>query len=247
MDTGHDHKAPAESACGPRKALGVIGGMGPAATAHFYHLLTSMADAGADQEHPEVIIISRPWIPDRTSYITGKSSKSPVGPIIETGRELTAMGASYIAIPCVTSHFFFSELEAAVEAPIVNMVRETAARLARDKVRSAGLMATDGAIFGGMFQKELGALGIRAVLPPPKMQAGVMDLIYNNIKAGKPLDTELFLAVASGLMESGAETIVLACTELSLAKHRLSRLCSHVDALEVLARRCLELCGVNVS
>lgn len=220
--------------------------MGPAATAYFFELLTQLADAGTDQEHVEILIISRPSIPDRTDYILGRSAESPVPPIIEAGRTLAALGADLIAIPCVTAHFFFDELAGGINAPLVNMVRETAGLLTSKGVKSAGLMAADGTVFSGVFSRELEAHGIRAVLPEKPMQKLVMDLIYNNVKANNPYDLNGFTKVADDLRANGAETVILACTELSLFNRDCELAEGFEDAMEILARRCLELCGSKV-
>ena len=225
------------------KKLGIIGGMGPAATAYFYELLTRMADAGADQEHIETYIISRPAIPDRTAYILGKSSENPAPPMIEIGRILGALGAEIIAIPCVTAHFFFDELSRGIEVPLINAVRETAEFLKLKGVKNAGLMATDGTISSRLFSAELESRDIRPVIPSAKMQGRVMDLIYNNVKANRPFDIKEFIRAADELRENGAETVVIACTELSLIKRDFNLSDGYADALEVLARRSLELCG----
>ena len=227
------------------KKLGVIGGMGPAATAYFFELLIKLADASVDQEHLETYIISRPSIPDRTAFITGMSGESPVPPIIEAGRALVSLGADFIAIPCVTAHFFFDELAAGIGAPVIDMVGETAARLKDMGIKRAGLMAADGTISGGIFNKELESRGIGAVIPSARMQARVMDLIYSDVKANKPPDFGAFMSVADELAANGAEAVVLACTELSLVKRDHILPGMFVDALELLALRSLERCGVG--
>ena len=244
-DYAQNTRDAAEHSGKPKKKLGVIGGMGPAATAYFYELLTKMAKVDTDQEHIEALIISRPSIPDRTAYILGKSQKCPIAPIIETGNALVAMGADYIAIPCVTSHCFYDELSVGIKAPIIHMVRETAEHLKKANVPSAGLMATDGAISSGLFQNELEAHNIRSIAPSPQMQALVMDLIYNSVKANKPIDIDRFMTITDELKQNGAEIIILACTELSLAKREYSLSGGYADVLEVLALRSLESCGVR--
>jgi len=230
----------------PRKKLGIIGGMGPAATAHFYALVTSMTQAETDQEHLEAHIISRPSIPDRTAYILGKSDQSPVPHIVESGRMLAKIGAGLIAIPCVTSHFFYDELQEGINVPIINMVRETAAFLSQAQIKAAGIMATDGAVRSGLFQNELNASGIRAIAPSETMQARVMDLIYNNIKANRPFDIESFKTVTNELRANGAERILLACTEFSLIRQTSKLSSEYVDVLEILAKRSIELCGYTL-
>jgi len=228
-----------------RKKLGVIGGMGPAATALFYELLTSLAGVKTDQEHPEAFILSRPSIPNRTDYILGKSPEDPVPPIIETGRMLVSLGVDYIAIPCVTSHFFYDRLTQGISAPIINMVRETANRLALQGVNRAGVLATDGTVRSGLFSSELDAAGIQAVYPSTRKQSLIMEIIYDRIKAGAQFDFGEFMSAARELRDNGAQCLILACTELSLIKRNFGLADGYIDALEVLALRSLELCGVR--
>ena len=228
-----------------RKKLGVIGGIGPAATAYFYDLLTRLPNASTDQEHIETFIISRPSIPDRTAYILDRSAESPIPMIIGAGRELAMMGADIIAIPCVTSHSFFEELSRGISVPLINMIKETADHVARAGVACAGLLATDGTIRSGLFSGELEARGVRTVVPSGHSQAVVMSLIYDDVKANRPVDIDRFLSAADELRAKGAETVVLGCTELSLIKRDFGLHAGYADALEVLARRALELCGVG--
>ena len=101
------------------KALGVIGGLGPLATAYFYELVTNMTDVTCDQDHIEILIHSRPQIPDRTGYIIGKSDKSPLPQMIEVGHSLEREGAQILAIPCITAHYFHEELTKNINVPII--------------------------------------------------------------------------------------------------------------------------------
>ena len=83
------------------RTLGILGGLGPMATAYFLQLLTQMSDARTDQEHMEILLYSKPSIPDRTDYITGKSEISPVEDMVMAGKKLREMGADILAIPCI--------------------------------------------------------------------------------------------------------------------------------------------------
>ena len=104
------------------KKLGVIGGLGPMATAYFYQLITQMSDAGCDQEHMEILLYSKPTIPDRTRYILNNKEENPLDDIVEVGNVLKNAGAEVIAIPCITAHYFHNEIEKAVELPIVHAI-----------------------------------------------------------------------------------------------------------------------------
>ena len=76
------------------------------ATAYFMQLLTQMSDARLDQEHMEIYMISKPSIPDRTSYILGKSRQSPLPEMVEVGKQLKQMGADIFGNSLCYSTFF---------------------------------------------------------------------------------------------------------------------------------------------
>ncbi len=88
-----------------RKVVGVLGGMGPLATACFLRILVEMSPATKDQEHLQVIAYSNPLIPDRTSAIL-KNTQSPVPEMIKTAQALKSAGADFIVTPCNTAHYF---------------------------------------------------------------------------------------------------------------------------------------------
>ena len=89
-------------------ALGVIGGLGPMATARFMEMVTEMTDAACDQDHIEMLIHSCPSIPDRTAYILGGSQDDPVGPMIRIGKNLAAQGSGMYCDPVYDRPLFFS-------------------------------------------------------------------------------------------------------------------------------------------
>lgn len=217
------------------KHLGVIGGLGPMATAYFLELVVKMTDVKTDQEHLPVTVLNRPAIPDRTAYILGKSEESPLSAIAQYAKELQNFGASCIAIPCITSHYFYDEFSRSVDIPIINIVAETAAYLKAHGIQKAGIMATTGTISTNLFQAALNQKSIGWVIPSDEGQQKVMHLIYGNVKAGLPVETELFREVSEELREMGSECVILGCTELSLIKRDYPIGSGYLDALEVLA------------
>ena len=222
--------------------LGIIGGLGPMATAYFLQLITQMTDAQIDQDHVEILIHSKPQIPDRTSFILGKNSSSPVPDMVKVGKGLAEQGADILAMPCVTAHFFQKELEEAIGIPIINAIEETVIYLKERDVRKVGIMATDGTIESGIFQKALEEAGMEVYLPSQVQQKNVMYLIYENVKAGKPLELPVFRDVSEELLGRGAEVILLGCTELSLLKRDYDLEPWYLDVMEVLARKAVLSC-----
>lgn len=229
------------------KTLGVIGGLGPWATAYFMQLLVDMTKAEQDQQHIPSIVISRPQIPDRTDYIVGRSKDNPLPEIIHSGQQLAQLGADYIAIPCITAHYFHEELTAHIPVPVINIVERTVRQVKEAQIRVVGLLATDGTIQSGIFQKEFKKVGIRVILPREKEQKTVMELIYNEIKAGQSPRakkvTAAFLEVSRQLSADGAELQILGCTELSLLKREQIIGAGYLDVMEVLAQEAVKCCG----
>lgn len=225
------------------KKLGVIGGLGPMATVYFLQLLVQMSQAKTDQEHMEILLHSVPQIPDRTGYIIGKSKENPLPLMAETGRKLADQGAEVIAIPCVTAHFFQQQLEAEIGVPVLNAIEETLLTLKSAGIERVGLMATDGTVQSGLFQKALEAADISCALPCEEGQKQVMRIIYEEVKAGKSVNLPLFHETAEELFRQDAQVVLLGCTELSLIKrdHPLSP--GFLDVLEVLARKAVRTCG----
>ena len=226
-----------------KNTLGVIGGLGPIATAHFMELIIRMTEAATDQEHLDMIIYNCPSIPDRTSYILDQTRPNPLPEMIRVGNALARQGAKLIAIPCMTAHYFHRELTRYIEAPIVHAIHETAVHLKKHGISRAGIMATDGTIRSKLFQQELERHGIEAVIPGPEGQKCVMSVIYDDIKANKPADMEKFHFASSELRAQGAQAIILGCTELSLVKRDYPIGAGYLDAMEVLAQTCVIRCG----
>lgn len=228
---------------GSKKRLGVIGGLGPLATAWFMELVIRMTQAQTDQQHLDMLIYSIPSIPDRTAYLLDPTLESPLPEMIRIGKALAAQEAECIAIPCVTAHSFLPQLAREISIPIIDGVGETAEHLRRFGISSAGILATDGTIATKLLQNALESRGIRAVLPDPRDQKKVMELIYEDIKADRPADMETFRQVSRNLRQRGAQVIILGCTELSLIKREHTIGPGFIDALEVLAQQSVLRCG----
>ncbi len=225
------------------KTLGVIGGLGPMATAFFMQMVIEMTEAVTDQEHIEMLIHNCPSIPDRTSYILGKSSEDPGTPMAAVGKKLSENGAQVIAIPCITANYFYEQLSREIPVPIINIIEETAGYLKERHIGKVGLMATDGTVQSGLFQTSLAEAGIEVVLPDEEGQQDVMHLIYQNVKAGEPAEMERFRRVSGKLRRGGAQVIILGCTELSMIRRDETIGPGYLDAMQVLAKCSVQICG----
>jgi aspartate racemase len=202
-----------------RKIIGILGGMGPAATADFYQKIIQATPAKSDQDHLRVLIYSNPQIPDRTAAIRGEGS-DPVPALVESAEVLIRGGADLLAIPCVTAHHFYEALQRAVQVPILHLVGETVTAVLHEYpgLRHLGLLATSGTLQSRLFESYFEPRGFTILTPDPAVQtAAVMEAIYA-VKQGKPLEhsRRLIREAAEHLCARGAEAVVTGCTEVPL-------------------------------
>lgn len=231
------------------KKLGIIGGMGPAATARLFDRIVSFTAADRDQDHIDITILNRPGIPDRTAFLLGKSSESFLPHLQEAAKFLENAECSIIAIPCNTSHALIGDVESVLaSAQIVNMPLETMRFAEELGCRQLGILATDGTLATGVFQKCAEAAGVKAALPDAREQKRVMSIIYDGVKAGRDVAPEKLYPVFDQFLETGCDGFVLGCTELSvIGEDALYKGAPIIDALDVLAWRCVQKCEAEAA
>lgn len=217
-----------------RKKLGILGGMGPLATCRFYMDIVSSTPAAKDQDHIDMVILNACHIPDRTAAIL-HGGPSPLPQLIEGCESLEAQGCDLIAIPCNTSHYYFDELKTGRKAELLNMIELTAERLEALGMKKVYLMATEGTLKTGVYQKYLGKKNIGIIPPTADETAEMMRVIYG-VKAGAEPNLEV---LAGAAREKGCP-VVLGCTELSTLNFVGLET---IDAMGVLKDKILELFG----
>ncbi|GAA4325228.1 aspartate racemase [Streptomyces venetus] len=199
--------------------VGILGGMGPAATADFYAKLVSLTPGTSDQDHLRTVIWSDPTVPDRTEALLG-DGPDPTPWLLNGGRVLREAGATLIAIPCNTAHAFVPRIADHVGLPIVHMIGEVAQHLTtlRPRVRTAGLLATTGTVRAGLYQEWLDGYGIDLVLPEPDGRQEEVMAAVRAVKAGArdATATAPLVRAARGLTAQGAQVIIAGCTEIPL-------------------------------
>ncbi|MFC1502556.1 aspartate/glutamate racemase family protein [bacterium] len=228
----------------PKKILGIFGGMGPGATANLYQLIVERTPASTDQEHIPTLIYSLPQVPDRMVSIQN-NDLSIISYIVEGVTRLEKGGASFIAIPCNTVHYYFDHMENAVSIPIIHMIRETADEVVKKypDIKTVGLLATTGTISTGLYEKALSAKGLKVVVPDDDIEKDyVMKAVYG-IKSGEENKKceDLLAAAGDHVEEKGAQVIVLGCTEIPLAFNPARAHVPVINATEVLADRAIAM------
>jgi len=219
--------------------VGVLGGLGPAATVLFMHRLVELTDADRDQDHVDLLVWQHGSIPDRSAFLLGHG-ESPEPVLVADAVALERAGARFIAIPCNTAVVWVEEMRAAVSIEVLDTVAETvdAARRAVPGLQRLGVLATDGTLLAGTYAGAAAAAGIDLLTPSPEVQREVMAIVYDGVKAGVPVSRERFDAVVDHLRDQGAEAVALGCTELSVLHGELGvDDVTIVDSIGALARR----------
>lgn len=223
--------------------IGILGGMGPLATADFFSKVIAATPAARDEDHVPLLIQSDPRVPGRPAAIL-RGGESPL-PALLAGRDrLVAAGAIALAMPCNTAHFWLAELLQDCPVPFLSIIDATcdeAAALADPGAR-VGLIATGATLATHLFQARLDSMGLVPVLPTDAEMASLVLPAIERVKAGRAREGgELVERAVQALMARGAAAVVLACTETPLAldavQSGLSRAC--VDSTGALARLCV--------
>lgn len=200
------------------RILGVLGGMGPLASAHFMTRLTLLTPAATDQEHIPAVLWSDPRVPDRN--LARKGGPSPLPALMRGVDGLVAAGCGAIAIPCNTAHGWFEDMQAGCAVPILHIVTATIDALRRTDRGGGpvGVMGTAATLAMRLYQDRLAAEGFATLEPTgAEMQDWVSPAIAL-VKANRIAEAFAPLAEAvAALAARGAGCVVLGCTELPLA------------------------------
>lgn len=230
-----------------RPVLGVLGGMGPAATVAFLDALVRATPASRDQDHIDTVVLGHASVPDRTARLLDPGQPDPTPYLLGDLELLARLGATRAVIACNTSHAF---LPKELPLPLLSLVR-VGAEAAVDGARAQGadrprvlVLATDGTVLSRVYQDALTDLGAEPLLPGEEGQREVMAMIYDGVKAGVEVPTDAFLGLVARL-RGDADTVLLGCTELSvLAEQAGDALPGHaVDAQAALVARVVDELG----
>ena len=231
-----------------QKTIGILGGMGPLATADLYRKIVLLTQADSDRAHIRTFIDSNCRIPDRTSAILS-GGEDPVPEMTAALRNLEACGASCILMPCNTAHYFLPRLQALTDIPILSMLEATAkACAAAYPGKTAAVLATKGTLATGLYSRALEQAGVSYLIPSASQQDVLMHLIYDVVKASKPLEPEAdcWNRLLCELRAQGADYFILGCTELPILAQSLPAAGPFIDPTAELAKTAIRFCGYEV-
>jgi len=222
--------------------VGVIGGMGPAATVDFLARIIAATPAERDQDHLHVLVDCNPEVPDRTAFLRSEGP-DPRPILMAMAKRLEQAGADLLVMPCNTAHAFADDIRMAVAIPLVDWASVVADAVALAGLDRVGILASTGTLFADLYRVPLEARGIRPVVPTPSGQVEVMRAIYGTegvkrLGPDSPVARRDLLAGVQDVVGQGAAGVILACTEFS-AISRVQSLEVKVpvlDASEIVAR-----------
>ncbi len=205
----------------PGRIVGILGGMGPAATVDLFERIVIATPARTDQEHLHILIESNPAVPDRTAAILD-GGPDPL-PLLRAGaQKLAAQGADLIAIPCNTAHHYLPQLLPAVSCQILDMIGETAIAIRKlhGTAVTVGILATAGTLTSELYQRALTESGLNYLVPDEPGVELLMESLYGSggVKTVGPTaeSRSMLQQVCQEIACRGADVFLLGCTELPL-------------------------------
>lgn len=223
------------------QVLGVLGGMGPLASAHFMLRLTLLTPAARDQDHIPAVLWSDPRVPDRGAARLGKGP-DPLPSLMRGIEGLQTAGCGAIAIPCNTAHGWYEPMAQAARVPILHIVDAAAEDLRRIGVPQGriGLMGTAATLAMRLYQNRLAASGWDIIEPDQTQMERLVNPAIAAVKANRVAEAfEPLAEVANSLASRGAAAVVLGCTEIPLGLQAGPTAALHVpivDTIDALAR-----------
>lgn len=227
------------------KRIGILGGMGPQATLHFYQLILDHTAASRDQDHPPAIIDSNTKVPDRTAAILSGQDNAVIKALRESAQRLVTAGAQLIAIPCNTAHAWYSDICLAADVPVLHMLEGCARHLQAQGYRGAvGLLSTAGTRETQLYETAFAPFGL-SVAPISKRRQIQVSTLIEAIKSGLrgAGEREQLKSLIDRCLADGVGVVVLGCTELPLVAD--AKRLGWVDPMRILARQVIRQAGGN--
>lgn len=220
------------------KVAGIIGGMGPEATVDLMRRVIALTPAGDDADHIHMLVDNNPKVPSRLKALIEKTGPSPGPFIARMAQGLAEQGADFLAMPCNTAHHYYPEIAASVAIPVLNLMQLTAQNISTTQpgTRRVGLLASTALLQIRLYEPWFDSVGIDILYPDAQRQSALMDLI-RAVKAGsKELNIRALNQAAETLADSSADSLLIACTELSVIADSLHTPLRTEDTAQILAQ-----------
>lgn len=222
--------------------IGVLGGMGPAATILLQQRILDAVPVTNDADHIPLLIDMNSQVPSRIDFLIHGRGENP-GPVLaQMASRLEANQVDAIVMPCCTAHHFASNITAAVSIPFLNAVILTARAAARHvgKGGKIGILASPATDKIGLFKAALADVDLEPLYP---QDAGLVLEAIETIKASGPRDDVIarVQSILEELVSEGAGAMIIGCTEFSLIARQLTATIPMIDAIDELTSEIVAL------
>ncbi|AKP67774.1 aspartate/glutamate racemase family protein [Companilactobacillus ginsenosidimutans] len=228
-----------------KKFFTVLGGMGTLATESYVRILDQRTKTEKDQDYLDYIVVNHATVPDRTDYIIDHSKPNFLPAIVEDVQQQSLLKPAFMVMICNTAHYFFDEIQAATDIPIVNMPYLAISTMKKQypNAKKVGLICTKGTLHDHIYEDYITDAGFELSLGDAEIQDEVESLIYDDIKIKGSVNEEKYYHILQTMHDKfGCDVIVLGCTELSLAQEMAP---DHdydvIDAQSIIADKSIEL------
>ena len=228
-----------------KRVVGIIGGMGPEATVLLMTKIIAKTEAEDDCDHVPVLVDNNTQVPSRIKAIIEKTGENPGPTIAMMAKRLEQNDACALAMPCNTAHHYKSEIVESVHIPFLDMIELTASRLKNMSIKSAGVLASPAVQQTGIFDQAFSNNGITTLYPANQIE--LLEAIQNVKKVGDNSSSRSILVdSAEELVSSGADILLVACSELSIIADELKDSHCLLDTIDVLAEEIIKFSGQSL-
>lgn len=232
----------------PNKTIGILGGMGPVASANLYHHIISYSQneygAVQDNEYPPVILYSLPLDGfDETGIV---DDELVCKQLIEGVQTLEKAGCNLIIVACNTVHYFYKEMQASVTIPILSMIQVVCDQVAAGGYQNVGLLCSESTNQLNLYKQPLTANNV-TLLSPTSAQQAKLNQVIEHVMGGHQNTTDVLTLkeIIRNYTMQGAEAIILGCTELPIAINQTHTDITLFDTLEIVTKAAVDFAHHN--
>ncbi|MFT7042554.1 MAG: aspartate racemase [Candidatus Azotimanducaceae bacterium] len=224
--------------------LGIMGGMGPAATVDFFSEIVARTPASSDQDHIPIIVLHSPGMPDRQSH-DQQQQRIISRNLRIMAEKLEMAGADLIALPCNTAHVYIEQAREAVSIPFLHIVDETVSKLLPDAMNIA-ILGTTFCLESNLYQTRIARAAKQSLIPTRLEQDTLMRAIYK-IKHGRDIEgaRDSIIEITNQLTKRGADTVIAACTEIPLVVQQSDFVVPLLSSTAILAEASIRVAGLG--
>ena len=222
------------------KRVGILGGMGPEATILLMQKIINGIKAEDDSNHIPMIVHQNTQVPSRIERIIEGNGADPAPVLKKMAKDLQDMNCDFLAMPCNTAHYYYSDICESVTVPLLNMIELSAQKLVEQKLSKIGVLASPAIKKIGIFDEMFKQFGFESKLSEDDI--GMLKIIKTVKKGGldKPTIAN-FKSQVSKLIDFECDGILIACTELSLLSDYIPKSLPYVDSLDCLAEKIISM------